>query len=380
MMTEGFSRGFGLGVREFAQNLQGFNLARDEVQRAGEALDTVLHSRASAFLDWGHSLAEGGLFDKAMHSTAGIFSYLNLLNPWNDFMKSWAGAIAGSRMIEESKAWAAGIDRPVEREKLARSGIDESMARRIAAQFEQHGVFGDGVLGSDAAGTTSSLHVANTPAWDDEVARDAFRSALVAEVNRAIVTPGVGDTPLWTSSQLGSLITQFKRFGMAATQRILISGLQQDRMNWWTGAAALTGAGMIADKLKDIAYDGDGERDRSWQERLVRGMDRSAVLGWPLDVNRALERIAGVGIGPMLGEERQHYSTSAKVGSVLGPTADQIGTALHAVVEGVHGKPRQAVAAASRLVPFQGIWYMQPEVNALVRGVGDLAAGASPGG
>jgi hypothetical protein len=156
------------------------------------------------------------------------------------------------------------------------------MAGRIADQFEQHGMFGDGVAGSDAGSTTSRLHVANTTAWTDDEAREAFRSALVGEVNKGIVTPGWGDTPLWTSSQIGSLVTQFKKFGMASYSRVLISGLQDHEMNFWSGAMALVGIGAMADYIKAQYADNDVYAHKPWQEKLVSAMDRAAVLGWPL--------------------------------------------------------------------------------------------------
>ena len=64
-------------------------------------------------------------------------------------------------------------------ERLAASGIGEDLALRIAAQFDHGGEVINGV------------HLLNTEDWIDRIAADAFRTALVREVDRIIIAPGV---------------------------------------------------------------------------------------------------------------------------------------------------------------------------------------------
>ena len=40
------------------------------------------------------------------------------------------------------------------------------------------------------------------------------------DINVTIVTPGLGDTPKWMSTELGSTFAQFKKFAMSSTQRM----------------------------------------------------------------------------------------------------------------------------------------------------------------
>ena len=67
----------------------------------------------------------------------------------------------------------------------------------------------------------------NTEAWTDGTQRLRFRNALNQNVERIIVTPGAGDRALWTSTEMGSLLTQFKSYGQGAMVRMLTSGLQE---------------------------------------------------------------------------------------------------------------------------------------------------------
>ena len=84
---------------------------------------------------------------------------------------------------------------------------------------------------------------------DDVVAADAFGGALNKEINITIVTPGLGDTPLWMSKELGSTIAQFKKFAMASTQRMLFRGMQERDLDFLFGGMLLVGSGMMIDAI-----------------------------------------------------------------------------------------------------------------------------------
>ena len=87
--------------------------------------------------------------------------------------------------------------------------------------------------------------MANTSEWTDEAAKKAFQAALNKDINITVVTPGKGDTPLWMSTELGSTFAQFKKFAMAASQRILIRGMQEKDADFLFGSMLLLGSGML---------------------------------------------------------------------------------------------------------------------------------------
>ena len=69
----------------------------------------------------------------------------------------------------------------------------------------------------------------NTDLWGDQQSGSLkfFRNALNQNVERIIITPGAGDRALWTSTEFGSLMTQFKSYGQGAMVRMANSGLQE---------------------------------------------------------------------------------------------------------------------------------------------------------
>ena len=73
--------------------------------------------------------------------------------------------------------------------------------------------------------------MANTAEWTDDAAKQSFGAALNKDINVTIVTPGKGDTPLFMNYELASTIVQFKKFAMAATQRMLLRGMQEKDMD-----------------------------------------------------------------------------------------------------------------------------------------------------
>lgn len=217
----------------------------------------------------------------------------------------------------------------------------------------------------DGFGTKGQrLFVAGSEDWTDEAARDAFRSALIADVNRTIVTPGFGDTPLWTSTQFGSTISQFKKFGMASMTRILISGLQENDMAFWSGALALVAAGGIASGIKDKLQYGHDFTNRPWQDQLLTAIDRSGLAGWFMDAHNSLEKLTDhrVGLHRILGDRiNREASFASKIGATLGPSAQQAATLLNIGADlATLDYDKWTARNLRRLMPGQSLFWAQP--------------------
>lgn len=82
--------------------------------------------------------------------------------------------------------------------------------------------------------------------WDDAGAREAFRTAVVREVDRIIVTPGQ-DRPLWMSTELGKTVGQFKfcHIEHAEKQKTMLAGFQQRDAATFNGVLLSLGLGAV---------------------------------------------------------------------------------------------------------------------------------------
>jgi len=73
---------------------------------------------------------------------------------------------------------------------------------------------------------------------------------------------------------MGGAIAQFKKFGAAATQRMLMRGLQEKDQNFMQGVFLLMGAGMMVDAFRQKQFGKDYGK-KPFANKLVDGFDRS---------------------------------------------------------------------------------------------------------
>jgi hypothetical protein len=138
---------------------------------------------------------------------------------------------------------------------------------------------------------------------------------VLKDTNNIIITPGVGDTPLWASSTIGRSIFQFRSFTTASYNRATIGGLSEGTAQfYWCCFSDWLGALTYA--LKQSAN--GKEVDWSPQKLAIEGIDRSGILGPLMEYNNMAEKASGgmVGLGALLGTGTQsRYASRGFIGS-----------------------------------------------------------------
>jgi hypothetical protein len=203
--------------------------------------------------------------------------------------------------------------------------------------------------------------MANTAEWTDDAAKQAFGAALNKDINITIVTPGKGDTPLWMSYELGSTIAQFKKFAMAANQRMLMRGMQEKDMDFLFGSFLLLGSGMMIDAIYHEFRFGKDYSKLSLTQKLLNGFDRSGLAGIYTDINRSIEALTDnrIGIAPMFGEGKPYGSSMKSKVGLLGPSAGQIYNVFDIMYDvGANKYNHYTARNVRRLIPFQNVWYL----------------------
>jgi len=368
-MTEGLSRTFDHSIKGLFRNMDAIKMSAREVKLSGTALDMVLQTRALQFADIGDIFGRRTAFERSLSTSTGIFSMVNLLNPWNASMKQWAGIVVSSRILETSirlaRKHGAQIDTNLvpggsrisqgDIEKLGRGGIGALEAERIGKMFAKYGQVEDGVF------------LPNTAMWDDVIAVKFFRNALQQDVDRIIVTPGAADRPLWASTELGSVIAQFKSFGMAAHSRVLIAGLQERDLTTISGALLMFALGATVDSIKRYQF-GDN-RKLATKEQIMRAVDRSGLLGFIPDANSALEKLTDnrLGFSFLIGLEKPYKpSFKTKAGVIGGPTGQMIARMIDIAGDvGTANMDRYTVNNIRRLLPSQNLIGLQHAFDAV---------------
>ena len=351
VMVEGFQNSYGKGLKvQFARQSSLISrLSKNELRKSAVAADAVLGLRAHAFADLGDVFGNRFAVERVLNASTGVMFLLNGLNIWNQTLKEFAGNVTMLRMTEGiMKPWAR-LSK-ADKEKFLKNGIDQQAHSRMQQQIRNNGEQVDGEW------------MPNTDSWTDATMRLTFRNALNQNVERIIITPGAGDRALWTSTEFGSLITQFKSYGQAANVRMLTSGLQERDGAFWQGSFLLVGLGAMVNELKRKQYGID--RKETFDEKLINAIDRSGITGYFMDVNNAVEKLSNnrLGMRPALTDQRKFpMPTGAKLQAVLGPTAGTLSNAASITTDILTGTADSGTAKSSRfLIPGGNLPYADP--------------------
>lgn len=361
--VQGITRVFGDGLVPMLRNFQQFKLAADEVKLAGTALDMVLDTRAMSMAEVLDDFGRWSKFERGIKGMTERFGLVTLMAPWNAAMKQFAGVVAQTRSFDMIGKLAKGEDiGKNELARLAGLGINADMATRIDGEFRKFG------------STKSGISWANTSAWADTEAADAYRAALSKEVDMMIVTPGQ-EKPLWMSKGVGKMLGQFRSFTMVSTQKVMLSGLQRRDMAALNGAAMMTGLGMLSYYIKS-GISGRATADPTTPQGLAKwvreGVDQSGLLGWIFDANNLAEKLTGntVGIGRFMGGPSSRYASRGVWSAILGPTAGLVENSLGAVRDAAAGEwTAQDTSAIRQMIPLQNLFYWRWLFNDAERGV-----------
>jgi hypothetical protein len=127
--------------------------------------------------------------------------------------------------------------------------------------------------------------------WTDPGAALAFRGAVGRDVDIAVVQPGYGEIPKFMSKSGYNVLTQYKKFTMSATQRILISNLQRHDAGTMAGLVTAIGMGMLSYRINSMAA-GKPTSDRA-QDWFKEGISRGGILGVIDDSNSIVSKATG---------------------------------------------------------------------------------------
>lgn len=355
VMVEGFSNAYHKGFKSMfdqqAYTIKQMN--KGELDKAAIAVDAVLGLRAHAMSDIGDLFGNRFAVERSLNDATGMFFMMNGLNIWNQAIKEIAGNVTVLRMTESimKKGGWKSLSQS-EKEKLLKNGIGENDYRIMRKEIRKNGQ------------KEGNEWIPNTDGWSDEAMaqRLKFRNALNQNVERTIITPGAGDRALWTSTEIGSLMTQFKSYGQGAMVRMLTAGLQEKDGAFWQGAFLIVGLAAMVNEIKRSQY--GITSDETADQKLMNAIDRSGVLGWFMDVNNAIEKVSDykIGMRPLLTEQQQYpVHAGAKVGSVFGPAGSTMLNASSVIGDVLNNNITDDTMRDMRFVfPSGNLFYLDP--------------------
>lgn len=336
------------GIKAMALSPSKFKMAKAEAKRMAIGLDMTLNSRATTLADVADFYQRGTVFEKGLKAASDQFSKVALMSQWNAATKQFAGVITQDRILDATVKWSSGKAPKSMIKRLAASGINEDMAKRIASQFKKFGDDGD-------------LLLSNGHLWDDTDALQTFQAAVLRDVDRTILTPGAGEKPLWTSSEVGKTVFQFKTFAATAHHKVLVADLQ------YADAAALNGF-LLSVALGSLTYGlkqwTSGQPIETDPDKLiVESLDRSGAFGYLWDVNNTMEKLTRgtVGVNAMVGAPpMSRYASRNLAGSLLGPTLGTVQDITDVAGAASTGEfSEKELHKIRKLLPAQNLFYMR---------------------
>ncbi|HAF4754023.1 TPA: hypothetical protein G9B43_001415 [Salmonella enterica] len=342
VMVNGFSNTM-RGYSSLITRSPAFKASRAEQLKMAVGLETILHTRARTMGDLVDSSVRTTALEAGMERVTDAFGKLTMMGHFDDMNKSVNGMITSDGIL--SGAFAG--------RRLAKLGINDNMAARIRSEFEKHGEVIDG------------WHIGNFEKWDDQHVAGVFQSAVLKDVNNTVITPGIGDTPLWASTPLGKTIFQFKSFATASYNRATLGGLQEGTGQFYYGTAFQIALGALTYALKQSA----NGKDVDWtpQKLVIEGIDRSGILGPLMEYNNMAEKATGgmIGLGALLGTGTQsRYASRGFIGSALGPTFGLLDTITDVTAGVLNGDVGDRVLHNVRtLLPGNNLFWIAPLIN-----------------
>ena len=362
VMTIGIKKAFQGGWQKFSTGVGDFKLAGKEVELAGEAAEMALHGRWDAMFEIGLYSPNVTKFEHIVGEGVQRMFILNMLAPWTDAVKRFSGSIIQSEMIRVSeKVYKGAALSRAEKLWLGRAGIGLDHAPSIYLQWRNAG-----------RKKGNHLYLANTEKWKDKALAERFRRGLAEEVRNAVITPGPSDKLNFMSSPLGSLITQFKSFGLSSTYRTTMAGLQARDSRAVQSITSMIALGYLIDMMRSPDYD---SRDMFSFDRLSGAVERSGVLGILMDINNTLEVTSGntIGIRPGLGIKSLYGDPTLgqQFGAVFGPTASLSGDLVNTLLD-PDSVGRDYARSVRRFLPFNNLIWINFLVNKIQKSTGEV--------
>ena len=342
VMVNGFSKTM-KGYGALISKSPAFAANKSEMKKMGVMVETVLNSRSRLMADLVDSSTRTNAAEAGLDRVTDVFGKLTLMGQYNDINKAINGMVTADSIL----SGAASAPR------IAKLGISPATAARINDQFRKYGEVLDG------------WHIGNFDKWDDDYAAGVFQSAVLKDTNNIIITPGVGDTPLWASSPIGRTVFQFRSFTTASYNRATIGGLSEGTAQFYYGTAFQIALGALTYSLKQAAN--GKEVDWSPQKLTLEGIDRSGILGPLMEYNNMAEKATGgmFGLGPLLGTCTQsRYASRGFIGSALGPTFGLLDTVTDVTAGVLNGDAGDRVLHSVRtLLPGNNLFWIAPLIN-----------------
>jgi hypothetical protein len=277
------------------------------------AEDLINGAYSNYGIGFGRTRRITGTIDKGFDKVGHAVSTYSGLPIWNRFWKTVSGIAMSDKLNKMVMGY--GKLKPSEVADLASLGIGKAEAERMAKFLGEHGKT-----------SPEGRFEPHMEKWGDSSAAQAasrdFRIAIMRDMDRAINTPGIGDTPRLMSKWYAKLLLQFQTFAFTFLNRYAYPVAQ--RTSLFKERAAIMSMSILFASATVVVIGHDLINGRNPEERfqpqnltktLHEIVDRSGFLGWTSPYADGLLKLSS----PITGYGgTNRYARNSAVDSMLG--------------------------------------------------------------
>lgn len=346
-------------------------MMKSELQALGWALNHQTGQLIKSAADTGSLVVQPNKFSGIIDRLLQGFGNVTLINQWSNVLEMIGGTVSTNKILGSIETVVKGGTLSERDTKwLNRLGIGQQHYQTIYDLWQKYG------------GTLENVNYSNHHKWrlttpEEAAAFNAFRLAITRDMRHMLVRPGPETKPKAMYSELGKTLFQFKSYFFAATDKVLMSSMQ-DRgdMETWIGIMILLSIGALQYVITSLTH--DREPDLSLQNLAKESIDRTGILGIYAEY---FNIFAKLNLIPGLGTTR--YQTRGIMGAFGGPTigaledfATFMGKINQAVTDGRELTSKD-YAVMLRLMPYQNLFYTR-RLSRYLLGIEEFKGAGAP--
>ena len=367
VFNHGYKRAFGGAAKQFLRGLETGRKSRRALQdEYGEGFDVLMAQAGSRFQETGGNVVPTtNIITRTLNAMQRPFYIANFLGPHTVMAKQMASYVATNRLLKNAVLWARGKPVPKDEMEFMSRFFDLNFAKAIEKEFVKKNIQVD----ANGNWWANSLH------WSDDDLALAFRSYVNDSVHSTVITPKGADRPNWfdakftfpkfkrdatgkmerweIDSKLVTLPAQFLSYGMSATSKLLMAGMQRRDGNVLSGLTALMALGYFSAWLKDPYF-----HKKTFTENTIRAFELTGILGIVNDLNISLETLSAnqLGVRPAFGARPLFGDANVgdRVGEPFGPGINLITEAIWAFTS-EEAKKDDRAAIVRRIIPWNNL-------------------------
>lgn len=311
----------------FSRELRRLNMPKSDMAKMASAMERTSAYRLSMVSEVEDGIAYTRA-DKYAHMVADRVVTISGMKHWNSMQKTIAGHLIGDKIANH-------LIEGTGRSELKALGFTDGMYDEAAKQAKLFAYDDDGLMNL------------NLEQWESRELVEMMEAAAIKEADKLVVTPGVGDKPLFMTTEMGRTLGQFKSFIIAATNKMTLPLLQEKGVRPWVEILTQVGLGAAVYQLREQLAGREPSDDL--QTVMVAAVENTGIAGYGLELMKMGKAITGV--DPLGKEEDSKFYARGPWGTLLGPSAQLSQNVWSSIYS--ETSPENRAKSIRKLLPFQ---------------------------